>query len=461
MLNSKDRKIISVILMLLMVFTSLGAAMAVEESTVTTSCTDPDKITKNVTNVNGSDDTINYGDILNFTITARNDHRQDETFKVNDTLPAGLEFINYTATQGTYNSTTGIWYIGELDGGRHTHESATLYIFAKVIDSCTTITNTAKLYIRECDWSHHGGWHYDWDYEAKAKAIFYVACAADLGITKVVNNTNPKLNEFINFTINATNNGPDDATGVTVNDLLPAGLQYVSDDSGGAYNSTTGVWTIGNLANGVSALLNIIAKVVLSNVNITNTAYVTGCEFDPYLANNTANTTINVPAQSSLYLNITAPTQCLGINDIAQIIFKVGNYGPDTADYTNVTWVIPEGMEFVSATVDVGTFFYDAATRTLTWNLGNVPVGDPYMWLFVKVLKEGNFLVNPTLSTTTYDPTLGTSVQFVNVCVQAAGGEETIAAATVGMQNTGAPIGMLVLALLAVLGGLIVPRRKK
>jgi hypothetical protein len=119
-------------------------------------------------------------------------------------------------------------------------------------------------------------------------------------------------------------------------------------------------------------------------------------------------------------------------------------------------------MEFVNATVDVGTFVYDPATRTITWTIGNVPVGDPFMWLFVRVLQEGNFLVNPTLSTTTYDPTLGTNVQFSNICVQAAGGgEETVAAATVGMQNTGVPIGMLVLALLAVLGGLIVPRRKK
>jgi uncharacterized repeat protein (TIGR01451 family)/fimbrial isopeptide formation D2 family protein len=457
MLNSKDRKIISVVLMLLMVFTSLGAAMAVEESNVTETNTCGDRIVKNVTNLNGTEDTLNYGDVINYTITVKRYSGEDEYYRVNDILPAGVSYINHTITGtaenlGTYNPTTGNWTGIYLD---HSSERAILTILAQIIDSCTTINNTARLYSND---NQYGNWHY----EGRASSWFYVPCAADLGITKVVNNTSPKLNDNINFAINATNNGPDGATGVTVNDLLPAGLQYVSDDSGGAYNSTTGIWTIGNLANGASALLNIIAKVVLSNVNITNTANVTGCEFDPCLANNTANTTISVPAQSSLYLNITAPTTCIGLNSIQQIIFKVGNYGPDTADYTNVTWVIPNGMEFVNATVDVGTFVYDPATRTITWTIGNVPVGDPFMWLFVRVLQEGNFLVNPTLSTTTYDPTLGTNVQFSNICVQAAGGgEETVAAATVGMQNTGVPIGMLVLALLAVLGGLIVPRRKK
>lgn len=51
------------------------------------------------------------------------------------------------------------------------------------------------------------------------------------------------------------------ATGVTVNDLLPTGLVYVSDNSGSVYSHQTGVWTVGDLAAGTSKTIKITAKV--------------------------------------------------------------------------------------------------------------------------------------------------------------------------------------------------------
>ncbi len=59
------------------------------------------------------------------------------------------------------------------------------------------------------------------------------------------------------WTITVTNQGPDDATGVTVSDLLPGAVTYVSDDGDGAYDAETGVWTIGDLDAGASVSLAI------------------------------------------------------------------------------------------------------------------------------------------------------------------------------------------------------------
>ena len=64
------------------------------------------------------------------------------------------------------------------------------------------------------------------------------------------------------FTLVVTNDGPSDASGVSVSDLLPSGYSYVSDDGGGAYVAPT--WTIGDLANGSSATLNVTALVLAS-----------------------------------------------------------------------------------------------------------------------------------------------------------------------------------------------------
>jgi uncharacterized repeat protein (TIGR01451 family) len=277
-----------------------------------------------------------------------------------------------------------------------------------------------------------------------------------------VNNTTPNYHDTVNYTITAKNNGPNNATGVKVNDLLPAGLEYISyTTTQGTYDAVTGVWTIGNLDAWCNAVLNIIAKVNTTNTCITNNACITGCEYDPCLANNHDSAKICVPAQSDLYVDVTAPKQCLGLSDIAQIIFKVGNRGPDTAENTVLTFVIPEGMEYLTASVDYGTFSYNAATRTITWDLGDVPVGDPYMWISVRVLKEGNYLIKPILNTETYDPDLIYNVGFANICVEKPEPVPPVVhGKTIPLQETGLPISFLVAAVLMVFTGLIVPKRK-
>ena len=45
-----------------------------------------------------------------------------------------------------------------------------------------------------------------------------------------------------------TNNGPDNATGVVVEDQLPSGYNYLSDNGLGAYDNLSGLWTIGALS---------------------------------------------------------------------------------------------------------------------------------------------------------------------------------------------------------------------
>ena len=51
--------------------------------------------------------------------------------------------------------------------------------------------------------------------------------AANLSLTKTVDNASPGIGDVVTFTITLTNGGPAEATNVTVNDLLPAGLSFV------------------------------------------------------------------------------------------------------------------------------------------------------------------------------------------------------------------------------------------
>jgi len=76
-------------------------------------------------------------------------------------------------------------------------------------------------------------------------------------------------------------------------------------------------------------------------------------------------------------------------------------------------------LKFVSTSVDQGTYVYDPATTTVNWDLGEVPLGDPYLYLVVRAEKVGKFSIEPTMTTTTYDPDLPDNIGSATVTVKA------------------------------------------
>ena len=172
------------------------------------------------------------------------------------------------------------------------------------------------------------------------------------------------------------------------------------------------------------------------------------------------NTEVTINPKSSLYLTITPNKTNPVVGETVIYTLKVGNHGPDTATNVVMSYVVPEGLEFAGANVDQGTYTYNPTTRTITWNIGDVLVGDPYMWLSLKILRAGSFLINPQLSTSTYDPTLNTDTQSLTIHASAATNNNTnntvnAANNTVTMQHTGMPLMALILALFMVIGGMV------
>lgn len=188
--------------------------------------------------------------------------------------------------------------------------------------------------------------------------------------------------------------------------------------------------------------------------------------------NQTVNTSVMINSKSSLYLTVTPSKTNPVAGDTVVYTLKVGNNGPDAAENVVMTYIIPEGLEFIGASDDTGnTWTYDENTRTITWNLGSVPKGDPNLWLTLRVAQAGQYLINPTLTTSSYDPTLNNNVQTFAFTAAAAPDDDqpdtndkddeptnnTVNAAsnTITMQETGIPLPLMVLAILVVLGCLI------
>lgn len=117
------------------------------------------------------------------------------------------------------------------------------------------------------------------------------AIIADLSVNKTVNNTNPTVGSEVTFTVTARNIGPDPASGVVVNDILPNGYTLISaTPSVGTWTSPN--WNIGDLAINATAIFTMVARVNATG-NYANTATISGAvtQFDPVVANNSSTAT--------------------------------------------------------------------------------------------------------------------------------------------------------------------------
>ena len=202
--------------------------------------------------------------------------------------------------------------------------------------------------------------------EISNKTKFKINPVADLAIVKEVSNKTPNLGDTITWTLKVTNNGPNDATGVYVTDSLPAGLIYVDCD--GNYNVNTRVWTIGDLAVGRTAVLNIRTIVNVSNTTILNVATVDSSTYDPDKTNNKANNTTkaNPIADLSVVKLVSDKTAINGDTITWTIIVK--NNGPDTAVNAKAYDVLPKGLIFVGSDGNYNP-------NTHIWTIGNLVKG--------------------------------------------------------------------------------------
>jgi uncharacterized repeat protein (TIGR01451 family) len=195
---------------------------------------------------------------------------------------------------------------------------------------------------------------------------------ADLAITKTVNNATPNIGTNVVFTITVTNHGPNNVTGVVVNDFPPDGMTYVSDDGGGAYNSSTGLWTIpGTINNGASVTLHITASVDLSG-QICNEAQITaGSPLDPNPADNQATACVNAPRTADLAVTVSASPLTVNVGGTITYTVTLKNNGNDPA-YNLITTAS-------FSPISVGSFSnITPPTRVFSagvWNLASLPVG--------------------------------------------------------------------------------------
>lgn len=284
-----------------------------------------------------------FGEIIKWSVVVSNNGPDIATnVQVNDLLDDGLIFVKSSSTKGNYDVKSGIWTIDSL--APETDE--TLNIYCKV-NKIGKILNFVSVNSTQYDWNESNNHDNE---SVNAVKI------ADLSVIKLINNSNPNYNDLIKWTIIVSNNGPNMATGVTVNDLLPKSVEYISSYlSKGFYNLVNGIWDVGNLNAGEKLQLNIVSKIVKTG-DITNVVNVKGNEKDSNLTNNHFEKSVHVKAAADLSIEKSVSKQEVNINDLIEYVIEITNNGPDSAENIKVSELLNPNLKVISFESTKGNF---------------------------------------------------------------------------------------------------------
>ncbi len=315
-----------------------------------------------------SPDPVSVGGTLTYTLSVTNDGPSVATnVVVSDTLPAGLTFNSVDSTIGTGSFAGGVVTVNV--GTLQVAQAATITLIVGVnANAPATITNTATVTVAENDTNPGNN---------TATTTTATQQLIDLVITKV-DTVDPVIaGQDVIYTLTVTNNGPSNATGVTVVDALPNSLTFVSatPSQGSATNTGNNVnVALGNLANGASATVTIRATVNPDATGtISNTATVSGNETETNTANNTDSETTTINRQVDLRVTKADTVDPVIAGGQLTYTIIVTNDGPSTATNVVMTDPLPAGVVFVSASSSSGTVANN--NGTVTANIGTLNPG--------------------------------------------------------------------------------------
>jgi len=216
--------------------------------------------------------------------------------------------------------------------------------------------------------------------DSDPETITVVTPVADVSLMKDVMPTMVNIGDQVIFSILVMNDGPSTATGVVVQDNLPSGYSYVSDNSGGTYNPGSGLWNVGTLAVGQTSLLQVTATVV-SGTDLLNVAQVSATnedDVDSTPGNNVPSeddqddAVVMIIPQELIDLEVEKSIDPIvaAVGTNVTFTVEVSNAGPNSATGVTVYDQLPSGLSYVS---DNAGGAYNPATGM--WNIGTVNVG--------------------------------------------------------------------------------------
>ena len=203
----------------------------------------------------------------------------------------------------------------------------------------------------------------------KNETNFEVVGFVDLDVNITTDKDYYGLDEEVEWTISLTNHGPHTDNYCYVNGIKLDDIVGFTP-SKGTFDAATGVWNVGKLAKNEVVTLKVKTKTT-SLGTITLTVNAVNSTEDTNISNNVATKTIYIQEQPKVVptkdVNVTNPNY----GDKVKYTIVISNVGKIAADVT-LRDILDEGLIFAGAS---GNYEYDSTTRTITWNIDALPVG--------------------------------------------------------------------------------------
>ena len=203
----------------------------------------------------------------------------------------------------------------------------------------------------------------------KNETNFEVVGFVDLDVDITTDKNYYGLDEEVEWTISLTNYGPHTDNNCYVNGIKLEDIVGFTP-SKGTFDAATGIWKVGKLAKNEVVTLKVKTKTT-SLGTVTLTVNAVNSTEDTNISNNVATKTIYIQELPKVVptkdVNVTNPNY----GDKVKYTIVVSNVGKITADVT-LTDTLDKGLIFTGAS---GNYEYDFTTRTVTWNIDGLAVG--------------------------------------------------------------------------------------
>lgn len=299
--------------------------------------------------------------------------------KIRAIMPANVfNYVESTVSMGYFMDALGVWVIGDIPP----FATQTMDITATVLQAGThTYTCEARTSnVPDVDSTPSNYDPNEDDISSVTISTDGTANVADLSLNATIDNASANSGDTRTITLTVSNAGPADATGITIEDVLPTGLILSSSNASiGSYSA--GIWTVGDLDNGEFATLDLEVIVGTLTEPITYFAQIETAspnDTDATAGNDTDQTpdeddeaavTITQPT-IDLELSVSSNISSANIGDAATLTLTVSNIGGADATGVTVEDVFPTELQFDSSNTTDGSYTSDV------WTIGDLDSGE-------------------------------------------------------------------------------------